>query len=501
MNKKRLLTIISFVFGLVVTACNGTSGNKSNDLELIYFGKKAEKQQQEKALNKKPYFLKNESVSGETLDDGIASLSYGENFVVEAQVKNEKRYSFVDIVISSGSTNQKYVFNEGNGQYQCQTTTVFRDDMWITDITIPIDFSLINKDINDYKCFIDTFLEVEEITFLNLSGGDAKADIKTDVKKLPIKAEGTPDNHVWEMNKLEDGSINIECTSCHKNQYGLQIDTTNKVVRYGAYPQTVVSDVITIGELDALEKPYLNDWYYYNGSFYAKLIANPYDASSKFDSGDPIESGKAYWFKCEPIIWKILSDNNNEYYLFSKRALDNHCYDDDSPIYKDSEIRSWLNNDFYNIGFALYNTSYIKNTDVDNSASTTTGSENEFACENTQDKVFLPSYQDKVNIIDVLTQNEPFEERSADFITTDWATANGSGGNWFTRSPYHLKVFNKYYISDGSGNSGTGIEGGGVRPAITFSLKGAEQKQQGPKIDAKGPKESPKGPIVSKQIV
>ena len=44
MNKKRLLTIISFVFGLVVTACNGTSGNKSNDLELIYFGKKAEKQ-------------------------------------------------------------------------------------------------------------------------------------------------------------------------------------------------------------------------------------------------------------------------------------------------------------------------------------------------------------------------------------------------------------------------------------------------------------------------
>ena len=40
MKKRRLLTIISFVFGLAIIACGGANADKSNGLELLYFGKK-----------------------------------------------------------------------------------------------------------------------------------------------------------------------------------------------------------------------------------------------------------------------------------------------------------------------------------------------------------------------------------------------------------------------------------------------------------------------------
>lgn len=474
MNKKRLLTIISFIFSLTITACNSTSGNKTNDLELIYFGKKEENQQQEKVLSKKPYYLKNESADDETLDNGITNLSYGENFVVEAQVKNEKRFSFVDIVISSGSTNQKYVYNEGHGKYQCETTTVFRDDMWITDITIPIDFSLIDKDTDAYRCFIDTSLEVEEITFLNLSGSDAKANIKSDVKKLPIKAEGPIDNHLWEANKLEDGTINVECASCHKNQYGLQIDTTNKVIKYGAYPQTVVSDDNTIAELDNLDEPFLNDWYYYRGFFYTKLTADPFKPNYVFDNGATILNGTTYWFRCEPIIWNILSDNNGGFFLLSSVLLDAHRYAASESNYKNAEIRSWLNNEFYNSAFCL-DSNCVETTDVDNSASTTDSINNKYACENTQDKVFLLSYQDYLSKEYGFTSlTGPTKLRECK--TTDWARARGTShstspdnfnnGYYWTRSPVRCvsvdgDMHYDYLITDPYCS---------VRPAITLSI-------------------------------
>ena len=484
MKKRQLLTIFSLVAGLTVVACSNTPDNSSiavdkssNGLELLYFGKKVETQQEANAQKRARFFTLSADETEESEDRTITDLSYRENFKIEAQVKNEKRLSFVDIVISSGSNNQKYVFNEGNGQYQCQTTTVFRDDMWITDITIPIAFSLVDKDIDSYKCFIETYLEVEEITFLDLSGSDAKADIKADIKKLPIKCEGDPDNHVWEMKQSEDGSIDVVCSSCQKKQYGLQIDDTNKIVRYGAYPQTVVSSTRTIAALNALEKPFLNDWYYYNGSFYAKQIANPKSSASyTFDNGEAIKNGETYWFKCEPITWRIINTNDDWYYLFSSLVLDIHRYDDDSIFYKDSEIRYWLNNEFYNTAFAL-NESFIRITDVDNSASTLRDNNSSLACENTQDKVFLPSYQECRSMSSKNSHNESNSSSIIYTTPTDWVKSNEYASNtWWTRSPA------SYYVISGKDNmSVSAFSGGstdkpigyalGVRPAITLSIQ------------------------------
>ena len=114
--------------------------------------------------------------------------------------------------------------------------------------------------------------------------------------------------------------------------------------------------------------------------------------------------------------------------------------------YKYSDIRTWLNNDFYNSAFAL-NSSYIQTTNVDNSAATTPNSTNKYACDNTQDKVFLLSYKDNFN------SNYGFSAStehsiSRRCITTDWTRARGAtytcqknldrhffNGQYWTRSP------------------------------------------------------------------
>ena len=247
-------------------------------------------------------------------------------------------------------------------------------------------------------------------------------------------------------------------SSCNlTNQTGRQIvgskpviSADRKTVYYGLYPQTNVNSTSLLCSLDSLTTPESNGWYLYDGNYYAKVSAKDHYNSSftpdyyTFDNGTVIKSGTAYWFKCEPISWNVLTNNDGEYYLVSSVLLDVHCYYNSTSNrvidgqtvypnnYKYSDIRTWLNEDFYNSAFALGN-EYIQTTIVDNSASTTDYSNNEYACDNTEDKVFLPSYQDYHNSPDGF---------SRDCRTTDWARARGA--HCSTKSKY---LYNGYYCA------------------------------------------------------
>ena len=227
-----------------------------------------------------------------------------------------------------------------------------------------------------------------------------------------------------------------------------------KTITYGLYPQKNVNDSSLVSTLNFLTTPESNGWYLYEGDYYAKLSATPDDSRYKFDNGTIISKGATYWFKCEPIVWNVLNNNNGEYYIVSSVLLDAHCYYnsrsnrtiDGQTVYpnnyKYSDVREWLNNDFYNSAFALEN-SYIQTTMVDNSAATTSSISNEYACANTEDKVFLPSYKDCINnSYGFSTSTDSTETRCC--RTTDWARARGAycilskqySGPYWTRSPY-----------------------------------------------------------------
>lgn len=269
------------------------------------------------------------------------------------------------------------------------------------------------------------------------------------------------------------------------------LSKNGKTITYGLYPQTNVNDSDLISKLDTLTTPESNGWYLYDDEYYAKLIASPYEASYEFDNGTKITSGATYWFKCEPITWNVLSNTNGKYYIFSNVLLDAHCYHNSTSSrtidgktvyannYEHSDIRKWLNSDFYNSAFALDN-SYIQTTTVDNSASTTHSSSNSYACNNTQDKVFLPSYQDYINSsYDFSTSSTSTDSRYC--TTTDWARARGAyynysthmfyNGYYWTRSPYS-EYCNVWYVNYNGAISNCNVNytDFSVRPSLSIKI-------------------------------
>ncbi len=267
------------------------------------------------------------------------------------------------------------------------------------------------------------------------------------------------------------------------------VSSDGKTITYGLYPQKNVSDSSLISTLNELTMPESNGWYLYNKDYYAKVSATPCYSSNKFDNGVTISRDTTYWFKCEPIVWNILSSNNGEYYIVSSILLDAHRYNEYYDGTKDghyannyqySEIRAWLNEDFYNSAFALGN-SHIQTTTVDNVASTTDRTNNPYACANTKDKVFLPSYKDYINnSYGFSTSTNSSNTRYCK--TTDWTRARGGyyetdsphlyNGTYWTRSPYSDYSYRAWAVRyDGLlGDGYVSNREFSVRPALSVKI-------------------------------
>ncbi len=274
-------------------------------------------------------------------------------------------------------------------------------------------------------------------------------------------------------------TAHFESDASWDENHGVSAAVSGSTVTYGLYPQTVVSDSSLLTALNSLGDAYVNSdngWYLYDYEFYAKVAATPNDSSYTFNNGTTIVSGTTYWFKCEPITWKALTSSGSSYYLLSSVVLDTHRFDDDSNNYADSEIRAWLNDDFYDLAFNLHS-SYVSTTTVDNSKSTTNSSSNTYACSNTSDKVFLLSWQDYLNSsYGFSTSTSGSTTRLC--VPTDYARAVGAYlennySFYWTRSP-HTNGEGKagcVYSQDGRLTDGSvGTTWRSVRPAINITL-------------------------------
>lgn len=264
-----------------------------------------------------------------------------------------------------------------------------------------------------------------------------------------------------------------------------------KTIKYGFYPQTHVNDEALIAELNALTPCETNGWYLYNGEYYAKQTAKVYNKESyTFDDGTAIVNGNEYWFKCEVIEWQVLNCDDGTYYLLSSKLLDVHNYYADysnrttdgntvyANNYEQSAIRNWLNDYFYNTAFAL-NNEYVQQTSVNNGASTTDVASNVYACANTQDKVYLPSYLDYSNADYGFDSNADNTSSTRECKTTDFARAMGAwynttnnlqyNGSYWTRSPSSEYYYCAWNVNSGGLLSEYAVDGDShcVRPCIS----------------------------------
>ena len=253
---------------------------------------------------------------------------------------------------------------------------------------------------------------------------------------------------------------------------------TGNYVYFGSYPQTLKASSVTI---DASSVD--SNGYYLgsDGERYAKVTAKKdcYGNSSKytFSNGSSISAGTTYYFKVEPIKWKILSSSNGKLTLYAEDIIEQSRWDSSVILnYKTSTIRSFINGDFLNGAFSSEEQAMIQTTTVDNGTSTVPSAGASCVCENTTDKVFLLSYKDVIN-----GGTYGFTNSSRMKQATDFAKANGlyvsvssvtseNQTMYWTRSPYDNSTYNYATMFSTGEVMGGGIEANlGVAPAIVVS--------------------------------
>ena len=130
-------------------------------------------------------------------------------------------------------------------------------------------------------------------------------------------------------------------------------------IYFGKYPQTVVNDSYLISTLDNLTQTNNNGYYEYQGNEYTKLSANPNSPNSHFNNGQYIVENQIYYFKVEPIKWRILEQEDGELTLLTDVLPDQEQFFISIAAiyrwlkvaannYKYSTVREFLNNEFYN---------------------------------------------------------------------------------------------------------------------------------------------------------
>ncbi len=233
------------------------------------------------------------------------------------------------------------------------------------------------------------------------------------------------------------------CSVCKRKDTYTREDN---YIYFGEYPQTVKSDDVTITDTRDERGYYLGS----DNCYYAKVVAIPQSATYTFSNGDEIEYDKVYYFKVEPIRWKILTESDGKAFLLCDSIIANMAYDGTTEShcnnYAESDIRAWLNEEFYNNAFGEFQKEIILTTLVDNSVESTGNSSNAYVSQNTEDKVFLLSGQE--------AQNESYGfsyATSSDYIrwrkSSDYARAMGvwmstgrgyvGNGYWWLRSPFY----------------------------------------------------------------
>ena len=178
-----------------------------------------------------------------------------------------------------------------------------------------------------------------------------------------------------------------------------------------------------------------------------------YDDSYQEENG--YKKKEVYWFSYDPIEWNILAEKDGKALINANLLLDSQefypnnstdSYEHNNGVgygnnYELSAIRKWLNDTFYNTAFNELEKRLIEETLVDNSSSTTYKNvSSKYICNNTNDNIFLLSYQEASS----------YYPTDSDRIAsgTDYALAQGlldaksnpGHSYWLLRSPYNYDI-------------------------------------------------------------
>lgn len=204
-----------------------------------------------------------------------------------------------------------------------------------------------------------------------------------------------------------------------------------------------------------------------------------------------------YWFKYDPISWKILEEKNGTALLFCDMIIDAQEYnvgriarpEDGTEIYYSnyeySTIRAWLNYAFYETAFTELQQQIIVTTEVKNDEESTDFVDKTYTCENTQDKVFILSKVETDNGkygFDRFSQQDTAKFKSPTayaqaqgaykFVSTSVLNSDYAGrGDWWTRTAFPSGGYRVcLFKADGVFSNGNCFDVRGIVPALRIRL-------------------------------
>lgn len=294
----------------------------------------------------------------------------------------------------------------------------------------------------------------------------------------------TPAQYYWKCAQCDAHATNTytvgDIGGHRMDENHVCIGCSNSYIYFGEYPQSLKAEDVTVSETTDSRGYYLGS----DNAYYAKVVAFPCGSGYKFSNGSAVTSGTTYYFKVEPILWRILAQEDGTALLLCNSIIDNKTYHssgsfaNDSNVYSTSSIRSWLNGRFYDTAFGEDEQAMIVTTTVDNSVASTGYTNNKYACKDTDDKIFLLSYVEANNESYGFGANSDLREMQ----TSDYSRATGAymstdqgdygNGYWWLRSPYYNEKETVLQISStgGSKSGDAGRNGGGVVPALQIVL-------------------------------
>ena len=293
--------------------------------------------------------------------------------------------------------------------------------------------------------------------------------------------------------------------------------TKGDTYQFGTYPQSKVTDATLLSTLNAASgtlptsansQAWTDYGYYINGSVSSYMwyidITNASDeyrgvyftsyrpywttytssTSTSHQDDNGYNTSSVYWFKYEPITWRVLDVQSGKAFLMVNLVLDSQDYHYSTSTrtiggttvydnnYKESHIRSWLNDNFYNTAFNNEEKARILTTTVDNSAASTGDNPNIYACANTSDQVFLLSYVEATNTAYNLVTNASRQLGPSDYAKSQGVYTSGGYNYWWLRSPYFRNSGSARGVNlDGDVNrSIVSLAVSGVVPALWISL-------------------------------
>ncbi|MBE5803825.1 MAG: hypothetical protein E7316_04865 [Clostridiales bacterium] len=166
----------------------------------------------------------------------------------------------------------------------------------------------------------------------------------------------------------------------------------------------------------------------------------------------------------EPIEWLILKSNGSEVLLISRYALDCHRFDGygESVNWQYSELRQWLNTDFFNAAFSAEEQAAIVQSTVFSNAG-----------EPTTDAVFLMSKEDSLTWFD---SNAARTAVATAFARAQGVPDKGAGKCWYWLRDRGAKAGRASYINSsglvcgGEGGISADTKTGAIRPLVWVSI-------------------------------